>query len=83
MNAKQTLLSELHQARLDRLKEICAEHGLSRNGSVEVVRSRLIAKLVLSDWDLSSESIPSILNDKLGELLAVFGIKKLNRLGGL
>lgn len=76
MNAKQTLLSELHQARLDRLKEICAEHGLSRNGSVEVVRSRLIAKLVLSDWDLSSESIPLILNDKLGELLAVFGIKK-------
>ena len=76
MNAAQTLLSELHQARLDRLKEICAEHGLSRNGSVEVVRSRLIAELVLTDWDLSSEAIPLILNDKLGELLAVFGVKK-------
>ena len=76
MNAAQTLLSELHQARLDRLKEICAEHELSRNGSVEVVRSRLIAELVLKDWDLSSEAIPLILNDKLGELLAVFGIKK-------
>jgi len=76
VNAAQTLLSELHQARLDRLKEICAEHELSRNGSVEVVRSRLIAELVLKDWDLSSEAIPLILNDKLGELLAVFGIKK-------
>ena len=76
MNEVQMLLSELHQARLDRLKEISAEHGLSKNGSVEVVRSRLIAALVLSEWDLSSEAISSILNNKMGELLAVFGIKK-------
>lgn len=76
MNEVQTLLSELHQARLDRLKEISAEHGLSKNGSVEVVRSRLIAALVLTEWDLSSEVIASILNNKMGELLAVFGIKK-------
>ena len=62
MNDKQSLLSELHQARLDRLKEICAEHGLSRNGSVEVLRGRLIADLVLDDWDFSPEGIDSILN---------------------
>ncbi|MBT4066599.1 MAG: hypothetical protein HOE76_05205 [Euryarchaeota archaeon] len=76
MNDKQTLLSDLHQARLDRLKEICAEHGLSRNGSVEVLRARLIADLVLDEWDLSPEGIESILNNDLGGVLAVFGVKK-------
>jgi hypothetical protein len=76
MNAKQSLLSDLHQARLDRLKEICAEHGLSRNGSVEVLRARLIADLVLDEWDMSSEGIDSILNNDIGDVLAVFGVKK-------
>ncbi len=76
MNDKQSLLSELHQARLDRLKEICAEHGLSRNGSVEVLRARLIADLVLVEWDFSPEGIDSILNNDIGNVLAVFGVKK-------
>ena len=76
MNDKQTLLSELHQARLDRLKEICAEHGLSRNGSVEVLRAKLIADLVLDEWDFSPDGIESILNNDLGAVLAVFGVKK-------
>ena len=76
MNTKQSLLSDLHQARLDRLKEICAEHGLSRNGSVEVLRARLIADLVLDEWDMSSEGIDSILNNDIGDVLAVFGVKK-------
>ena len=76
MNAKQSLLSDLHQARLDRLKEICAEHGLSRNGSVEVLRARLIADIVLDEWDMSSEGIDSILNNDIGDVLAVFGVKK-------
>jgi hypothetical protein len=76
MNAKQSLLSDLHQARLDRLKEICAEHGLSRNGSVEVLRARLIADLVLDEWDVSPEGIDSILNNDIGNVLAVFGVKK-------
>jgi len=76
MNVKQSLLSDLHQARLDRLKEICAEHGLSRNGSVEVLRARLIADLVLDEWDVSPEGIDSILNNDIGDVLAVFGVKK-------
>ena len=76
MNDKQTLLSELHQARLDRLKEICAGHGISRNGSVEVLRAKLIADLVLDEWDLSPDGIDSILNNQLGDVLAVFGVKK-------
>ena len=76
LNDKQTLLSELHQARLDRLKEICAEHGISRNGSVEALRGKLIADLVLDEWDFSPEGIDSILNNDLGDVLAVFGVKK-------
>ncbi len=76
MEDKQTLLSELHRARLDRLKEICAQHGISKNGSVEVLRAKLIAELVLDEWDLSPEGIISILNKDLGDVLAVFGIKK-------
>jgi len=76
MEDKQTLLSELHQARLDRLKEICAQHGISKNGSVEVLRARLIADLVLDEWDFSPEGIGSILNNDLGDVLAVFGVKK-------
>ena len=76
MEDKQTLLSELHRARLDRLKEICAQHGISKNGSVEVLRAKLIAELVLDEWDLSPEGIISILNKDLGDVLGVFGIKK-------
>ena len=76
MDEKQTLLSELHQARLDRLKEICAQHGISKNGSVEVLRAKLIAELVLDEWDFSPEGISSILNNDLGDVLAVFGVKK-------
>ena len=76
MEDKQTLLSELHRARLDRLKEICAQHGISKNGSVEVLRAKLINELVLDEWDLSPEGIVSILNKDLGDVLAVFGIKK-------
>jgi len=76
MEDKQTLLSELHQARLDRLKEICAQHGISKNGSVEVLRAKLIADLVLDEWDFSPEGISAILNNDLGEVLAVFGVKK-------
>ena len=76
MDDKQTLLSELHRARLDRLKEICAQHGISKNGSVEVLRAKLIAELVLDEWDLSAEGIMAILNNDLGDILAVFGVKK-------
>jgi hypothetical protein len=76
VNEKQALLSQLHQARLDRLKEICAEFELSRTGSVEVVRARLIADLILDEWDLSDDGIANILNKDLGSVMAIFGIKK-------
>ena len=76
MSGKMSLLSELHQARLDRLKEICAQHDISRTGSVEVLRAKLISELVLDEWDLSPKGIDSILNNDLGKVLAVFGVKK-------
>ena len=53
MSAKQALLSELHQARLESLKEMCLQNEISRNGPVEVIRARLITELVLDEWDNS------------------------------
>ena len=76
MGDKGSLLSELHQARLETLKEMCLEHGISRNGPVEVIRARLITELILDEWDLSPEGLDSIMNNQMGEILAVYGVKK-------
>ncbi len=76
MSDRSTLLSTLHQARLDALKDLCTTNGISKNGPVEVIRARLITELVLDEWDLSSEGLQSIMNNKLGDILAVYGIKK-------
>ena len=76
MSVKQALLSELHQARLESLKEMCLENEISRNGTVEVIRARLITELVLDEWDLTPEGLDNIMNNQLGEILAVYGIKK-------
>ena len=76
MSGKETLLSELHQARLESLKDMCQKHGISRNGPVEVIRSRLITELILNEWDLSPDGLDSIMNNQLGRILAVYGVKK-------
>ena len=76
MTGNVDLLCELYQARFDRLKEIATVHEISKNGSVEMVRARLIKNLVLSQWNLSEEEIKSIKNKHLGEILGVFGLKK-------
>ncbi len=76
MGDKGTLLSELHQARLETLKEMCLKHGISRNGPVEVIRARLITELILDEWDLSPEGLNSIMNNQMGDILAVYGVKK-------
>ena len=47
-----------------------------KNGSVEVLRARLIAQLILNEWDFTPDGISSILNNELGKVLAVFGVKK-------
>ena len=55
---------------------MAAIYDISKKGSVEIVRSRLIKNLILSEWDLSENAIKSIKNKQLGEILGVFGLKK-------
>ena len=74
---KSELLGGLYQARLDDLKAMADEHNLPKTGSVEALRSRLIQHTVLGHWNLTKEAIKEIPNAELGELLGVFGIKKL------
>lgn len=76
VTGKGELLLELYQARLDRLREICIEHDLPKTGSVEMLRAKLIQKLVLDDWDFSSRGILALLNEELGIILGIFGVKK-------
>ena len=76
MTGKGELLLELYQARLDRLREICIQHDLPKTGSVEMLRAKLIQKLVLDDWDFSSRGILALLNEEIGIVLGIFGVKK-------
>ncbi len=76
MTAKGELLNELYQARFDGLKELAVTYNLSKSGSVEVVRGRLIQQLILDEWDLSPTGIKNLMNAEIGEILGVFGIKK-------
>lgn len=76
VTGKGELLLELYQARLDRLREICIEHDLPKTGSVEMLRAKLIQKLVLDDWDFSPRGILALLNEELGIILGIFGVKK-------
>ena len=76
MTAKSELLNELYQARFDGLKELAVTYQISKAGSVEVLRARLIQHLILEQWDLSPEGIKKLMNAEIGEILGVFGIKK-------
>ena len=76
MTPKSELLNELYQARFDGLKELAVTYQVSKSGSVEVLRARLIQHLILEEWDLSPEGIKKLMNAELGEILGVFGIKK-------
>ena len=75
MTPKSELLNELYQARFDGLKELAVTYQVSKSGSVEVLRARLIQHLILEEWDLSPEGIKKLMNAELGEILGVFGIK--------
>jgi len=76
VTAKCELLNELYQARFDGLKELATTYNLPKNGSVEVVRGRLIQQLILDEWDLSPTGIKNLMNAEIGEILGIFGIKK-------
>ena len=75
MRVDTDLLSSVYMERLQSLRSRAEENGISKSGSVEVLRARLISNLVLSDMDLSWEGIQSMSHKELGEVLKVFGIK--------
>ncbi|MDP6907139.1 MAG: hypothetical protein QF440_06965 [Candidatus Thalassarchaeaceae archaeon] len=76
MNVDEDMLFGFYSAKLDELREIAISNEISKAGNVEQLRARLIEKLVLSDVDLSWESLQEIPNNDLGELLGYFGIKR-------
>ena len=69
------LLDALYRDRLRGLRNRAEEAGLSKSGSVEVLRARLIQHHILGDDDLSWEGIQSMTHKEIGEVLKVFGIK--------
>jgi len=69
------LLDALYRGRLVGLRERAEEAGLSKSGSVEVVRARLIQHHILSEVDLSWEGIQSMSHKGIGGVLKLFGIK--------
>ncbi|MEL0189644.1 MAG: hypothetical protein VW878_02295 [Candidatus Poseidoniales archaeon] len=75
MRVDTELLSSIYMERLQCLRGRAEESGISKSGSVEVLRARLISNLVLSDMDLSWEGIQSMPHKEIGEVLKVFGIK--------
>lgn len=76
MDETEGMLKTLYQARLDNLRQIAVERDVAKVGNVEKLRARLIAELVLSDFDLSWEGIQNSSNDDLGGFLGIFGVKK-------
>ena len=75
MSVDRVLLDQLYRARLVELRNRAEAAGLPKNGSVEVVRARLIQNLVMGDYDLSWDGIQAMSHQELGETLKVFGIK--------
>ena len=69
------LLSSIYMERLQSLRSRAEESGIPKSGSVEVLRARLISRLILTDMDLSWEGIQSMSHKEIGEVLKVFGIK--------
>ncbi|MDP7658870.1 MAG: hypothetical protein QGF77_02880 [Candidatus Thalassarchaeaceae archaeon] len=75
MTVDRVLLDQLYRAKLVALRERAESEGLPKNGSVEVVRARLIKHLILGEHDLSWDGIQSMTHQELGEVLKIFGIK--------
>lgn len=75
MSVDQVLLDQLYRARLMELRERAEAAGFKKNGSVEVLRARLIRNQVMSEHDLSWEGIQAMSHQELGDTLKIFGIK--------
>ena len=70
-----SFLDILYRGRLVELREMAESRKISKSGSVEVLRARLIHSIVLKDLDLSWDGIQSMSHSELGEILKIFGIK--------
>ena len=75
MSVDRVLLDQLYRARLMELRERAEAAGFRKNGSVEVLRARLIRNQVMGDYDLSWEGIQAMSHQELGDTLKIFGIK--------
>ena len=69
------LLSALYTGRLQNLRQRAENSGISKSGSVEVLRARLISSQILMEMDLSWEGIQSMSHTEMRDILKVFGIK--------
>lgn len=70
------LLNSLFQAKLAELRDLAVENNLPKTGNVEQLRAKLIATLVLSQFDFTDSGINEMQNNELTEILGLFGVKK-------
>ena len=70
------LLNSLFQAKLAELRDLAVENNLPKTGNVEQLRAKLIATLVLNQFDFTDSSINKMQNDELTKILGLFGVKK-------
>ncbi|MEE3134513.1 MAG: hypothetical protein VX277_01715 [Candidatus Thermoplasmatota archaeon] len=75
-DGNQVLLGKLYSARLETLKNMAIENDVSKNGSVEQLRARLIQELILSSWKFDWSSIQTYSKQELTQFLSTFGIKR-------
>ena len=75
MRVDSNLLNSLYTGRLQNLRQRAESSGISKSGSVEVLRARLIRQQVLAELDLSWEGIQSMSHKEMRDVLKVFGIK--------
>ena len=78
----QTLLIKLYSARLEYLKSLAIENDISKKGSVEQLRARLIQNLILSEWKFDWSSIQTYSKQELTQFLSIFGIKRSGSIKG-
>ena len=70
------LLNSLFQAKLAELRDLAVENNLPKTGNVEQLRAKLIATLVLDQFDFTDSGINKMQNNELTEILGLFGVKK-------
>ena len=66
MSVDRVLLDQLYRARLMELRERAESAGFRKNGSVEVLRARLIRNQVMGDYDFSWDGIQAMSHLELG-----------------